>query len=281
MFPGGGALERLPLFVGRARALEIILGSDDFDAETAARRRRLASWFLTEFQLAALPAEPMDETTFVTVRAVPGDSLRFYDSLHENTAYPVDLLWGPGTQPALQEWAATAEDRVDTVDYLDRLFLVRVQGRAVRPAVAAGLSADGRPRDWQVVRANHPEDASRHARSAAAAAGRATRDPAACAATPSSHRCTTAGTTSRRNGPGSSRSSPCSDRPAAGDEERPVRSRCPPECKTRGPSAALSETPADMQSAVAAAVATAQVRAECFDKATARAVVTATSHPFL
>ena len=36
MFPGGGALERLPLFVGRARALEIILGSDDLDAETAA-----------------------------------------------------------------------------------------------------------------------------------------------------------------------------------------------------------------------------------------------------
>ena len=35
MFPGGGALERLPLLVGRARALEIVLGSDDFDAETA------------------------------------------------------------------------------------------------------------------------------------------------------------------------------------------------------------------------------------------------------
>jgi enoyl-CoA hydratase/carnithine racemase len=35
--PGGGALERLPLLVGRARALEIILGSDDFDAETAAQ----------------------------------------------------------------------------------------------------------------------------------------------------------------------------------------------------------------------------------------------------
>ena len=35
-FPGGGALERLPLLVGRARALEIILGSDDLDAETAA-----------------------------------------------------------------------------------------------------------------------------------------------------------------------------------------------------------------------------------------------------
>jgi enoyl-CoA hydratase/carnithine racemase len=33
--PGGGALERLPLLVGRARALEIVLGSDDFDAATA------------------------------------------------------------------------------------------------------------------------------------------------------------------------------------------------------------------------------------------------------
>jgi enoyl-CoA hydratase/carnithine racemase len=37
MFPGGGALERLPLLVGRARALEVILGSNDFDAATAAQ----------------------------------------------------------------------------------------------------------------------------------------------------------------------------------------------------------------------------------------------------
>jgi enoyl-CoA hydratase/carnithine racemase len=37
VIPGGGALERLPRLVGRARALEIILGSDDFDAATAER----------------------------------------------------------------------------------------------------------------------------------------------------------------------------------------------------------------------------------------------------
>jgi enoyl-CoA hydratase/carnithine racemase len=37
VIPGGGALERLPRLVGRARALEIILGSDDFDASTAER----------------------------------------------------------------------------------------------------------------------------------------------------------------------------------------------------------------------------------------------------
>ncbi|MEU4011464.1 enoyl-CoA hydratase/isomerase family protein [Streptomyces pseudogriseolus] len=35
--PGGGATERLPLLVGRGRALEIIAGADDFDAETAER----------------------------------------------------------------------------------------------------------------------------------------------------------------------------------------------------------------------------------------------------
>jgi hypothetical protein len=37
LIPGGGALQRLPLLVGRARALEIVLGADDYDAETAER----------------------------------------------------------------------------------------------------------------------------------------------------------------------------------------------------------------------------------------------------
>jgi enoyl-CoA hydratase/carnithine racemase len=37
LIPGGGSLERLPLLVGRSRAIEIVLGADDFDAETAER----------------------------------------------------------------------------------------------------------------------------------------------------------------------------------------------------------------------------------------------------
>lgn len=37
LIPGGGAIERLPLLTGRARALEIVLGADDFDAQTAER----------------------------------------------------------------------------------------------------------------------------------------------------------------------------------------------------------------------------------------------------
>ena len=37
VIPGGGGTERLPLLVGRGRALEIVLGADDFDGDTAER----------------------------------------------------------------------------------------------------------------------------------------------------------------------------------------------------------------------------------------------------
>jgi enoyl-CoA hydratase/carnithine racemase len=37
LIPGGGALQRLPLLVGRSRALEIVLGADDYSAEMAER----------------------------------------------------------------------------------------------------------------------------------------------------------------------------------------------------------------------------------------------------
>ena len=37
LHPGGGGAERLPLLVGRGRALEVILGANDFDGDTAER----------------------------------------------------------------------------------------------------------------------------------------------------------------------------------------------------------------------------------------------------
>ncbi|MFD3437150.1 enoyl-CoA hydratase/isomerase family protein [Streptomyces sp. NPDC058685] len=53
VIPGGGATERLPLLTGRGRALEIILGADDFDGDTAERygwiNRSLPDGDLDEF----------------------------------------------------------------------------------------------------------------------------------------------------------------------------------------------------------------------------------------
>jgi enoyl-CoA hydratase/carnithine racemase len=37
LHPGGGGTERLPLLVGRGRTLEIVLGANDFDGDTAAQ----------------------------------------------------------------------------------------------------------------------------------------------------------------------------------------------------------------------------------------------------
>ncbi len=37
IIPGGGGLDRLPRLIGRARAMEVILGAEDFDADTAER----------------------------------------------------------------------------------------------------------------------------------------------------------------------------------------------------------------------------------------------------
>jgi enoyl-CoA hydratase/carnithine racemase len=54
--PGGGGTERLPHLVGRGRALEIILGGNDFDGETADRygyvNRSLRSLIVRNFPLA-------------------------------------------------------------------------------------------------------------------------------------------------------------------------------------------------------------------------------------
>lgn len=36
LIPGGGGLERLPYLIGKGRAMEVIIGSDDFDGDTAA-----------------------------------------------------------------------------------------------------------------------------------------------------------------------------------------------------------------------------------------------------
>ena len=63
LIPGGGALERLPLLVGRSRAIEIALGADDFDADTAERY----GWINR-----ALPEAELDDFVQGFVRRVLG-----------------------------------------------------------------------------------------------------------------------------------------------------------------------------------------------------------------
>ena len=61
VLPGGGATERLPLLTGRARALEIILGSDDFGARTA----ELYGWINR-----ALPDAELDDYVYQLARRI-------------------------------------------------------------------------------------------------------------------------------------------------------------------------------------------------------------------
>jgi hypothetical protein len=139
----------------------------------------------------ALPeaVEPDDEPwRCAVVRAVfrpeqhisdPG--LREFDSRHEVTRYPVDLLWGPGSINDAAAWYVTHQPGPDECDYLDRTFLVRHHGTdlylPMRPTVAAALPATEQSGQWYAIKADHPNDAFLHARNLLARIGCARRGP--------------------------------------------------------------------------------------------------------
>lgn len=127
----------------------------------------------TDFSDAADPADQPWQC--VIVRAVlrpdqhvadPG--LTQFDSLHEVTDYPVDLLWGPGTTTEAAAWFAEHEVEADTCDYLDRTYAIRHDGDdlflPMRPEVAACLGPGDHVGVWYIVKADHPRDAFNHVR---------------------------------------------------------------------------------------------------------------------
>lgn len=63
IIPGGGGTQRLPRLVGRGRALEIVLGCNDFDAETAERYGYVNR---------ALAPEEIDSFVFGLARRIAG-----------------------------------------------------------------------------------------------------------------------------------------------------------------------------------------------------------------
>ncbi len=98
--------------------------------------------------------------------ADPG--LTEYDSRHEITNYPTELLWGPGTITDAAAWFDRHEPCPDESDYLDRTFAIRYDGSylylPMRVEVAASLPTTDHPGNWYVIKADHPNDAYAHVR---------------------------------------------------------------------------------------------------------------------
>jgi enoyl-CoA hydratase/carnithine racemase len=89
IIPGGGATQRLPRLLGRARALEIILGSQDFDAEQAERygwvNRALPSTEIGSFveQLAFRIASFSPDALRLAKQAIDAGARPFEEGLRE------------------------------------------------------------------------------------------------------------------------------------------------------------------------------------------------------
>lgn len=110
-----------------------------------------------------------DDWTYLVLLAVPTeDELWEFDARYETTAYPADWLWGPGNAADAVAWWHQNPVETDTVDYLDRLFTVRVDKEKVylaqRPSVFLSLPEDRRGGVWHLIRADFPLDAWIHAR---------------------------------------------------------------------------------------------------------------------
>jgi enoyl-CoA hydratase/carnithine racemase len=106
--PGGGATERLPLLVGRGRALEIVLGANDFDGDTAERygyvNRALPDAELDGFvDVLARRIASFDRRPIAAAKNLMNQvSLPYADRLLDAlTAFQTALTW-PETQQRIQ-----------------------------------------------------------------------------------------------------------------------------------------------------------------------------------
>lgn len=110
--PGGGATQRLPRLVGRARALEIILGSEDFDAEQAERygwvNRALPSTEIGTFveQLAFRIASFSPDALRLAKQAVDAGARPFAEGLREEGSCWDQAIATPEAKRRFQEFVA-------------------------------------------------------------------------------------------------------------------------------------------------------------------------------
>ncbi len=106
--------------------------------------------------------------TYLVLLGAWHDEMREFDARYEMTAYPVDVLWGPGTREEALAWLAATAPAGDEVEHLDRLFAVRRDGGKVyipcRPEVFLGLPEAARGGVWHLVRADFAADGFEHIR---------------------------------------------------------------------------------------------------------------------
>lgn len=119
VIPGGGGLERLPALVGRARALEVFLGADDFDADTAAAY----GWVNR-----SIPDSELDEFVENFVRRVSSFDKKVIATVK-------DLVNGRVTMPKTEDLVATQDRFFEVVNWPDtqaRLTSLFEQGLQTR-----------------------------------------------------------------------------------------------------------------------------------------------------
>lgn len=107
--------------------------------------------------------------TCLVIRGVSiDDEFWEFDAQFERTNFPADLLWGPGSPADALAWLNDDQPSGDTVEYLDRLFALRIHdgklSLARRPEIAIALPPDRRVGEWHVIRADFPNDAFAHVR---------------------------------------------------------------------------------------------------------------------
>lgn len=123
-------------------------------------RRSWAQMYSTELG-PFVEAEGVD-WTFLLVRAVPTDGdLLDFDTQYERTRFPTERLWGPGTGLDALSWWRENQPAPDTVQHIDRVFLIRVDGGRIyfprRPGVALALPREKRLGTWHIIRADFPK----------------------------------------------------------------------------------------------------------------------------
>jgi hypothetical protein len=108
------------------------------------------------------------ETCVLVLRVRDDEHLWDFDADVEETSYPTDLLWGPGTPKDAATWLSQNAPTGDHIEHLDRLFAVRIRHGKVsmprRPEKVLGLPTELRDGEWLVLRADFPSDAFAHAR---------------------------------------------------------------------------------------------------------------------